>query len=433
MIAGTAGKPEARPGRLYRGMRRSSLCAGLAALTLAACAPAPRPAPAHPTPPAAAAADTKPTHKSPPEIDLEPLRIRVVTGPGGEQTLEHYDARMLLDRGNQALAEGRWDDALRIYDQLVAEFPHASVLPLAHFNAAQALEGKRQWDQAIARYRLVISSGAEPRDATDAAVRIGVIQSELERWGDAAAQFESLLARTDLEPGDRIEAMARLGYVLVEQKAYVRAEKVLSEAVSYYSRVAQTRELETNYYVAMAYYYLANIPHRQAREVPLRVTSTKDEQLHKDLEAKRKLLVLAYDRYVVALQRRNPYWATAAGYQMSQMFKDFWDDVVTAPLPANLSAREAGFYKRALHDYVRDYLEKAMYGHTKNVELAQAYRTSTEWSRASEVRAKQIAEILSREGRGELVVPDAAEPEREPARDAARPAASDYVPARAQL
>ncbi len=424
----------AAPGVYIEGMRRTSLSAGLAALTLVACAPARQRPPVHPAAPAAA---TQPTPAAspaaPPEIDLEPLRIRVVTGPGGEQTLEQYDARMLLDRGNQALADGRWDDALRVYDQLVAEFPHASVLPLAHYNAAQALEGKRQWNQAIARYRKVITSGAEPRDATDAALRIGVIDSELERWGDAAAQFEAMLARTDLPPGDRIEAMARLGYVLVEQKAYVRAEKVLSEAVAYYSRVARTRELETNYYVAMAYYYLANIPHRQAREVPLRVTSTEDAQLHKDLEAKRTLLGLAYDRYVVALGRRNPYWATAAGYQMSQMFKDFWDDVVTAPLPANLSARETGFYKRALHDYVRDYLEKALFGHTKNVELAQAYRTSTEWSRASEIRAKQIAEILSREGRGELVVPDAPEPTREPARDAARPDQSDYVPARANL
>jgi hypothetical protein len=120
---------------------------------------------------------------------------------------------------------------------------------------------------------------------------------------------------------------------------------------------------------------------------------------------------------------------------MSQMFKEFWDDVVRAPVPTTMSPQEAGYYRRALHDYMREFLERAMTGHTKNVELADAYRTSTEWSRASETRAKELATLLSRETRGELTTPEPDATLREPARDAGGSGgmSSTYVPARLEL
>lgn len=405
-------------------------------LLLAACGPLPPPD--RPAPPASrddATQTPTPSAKSPPELELEPLRIKVVRREDGSQDIVHYDARALLDRGNEALSDGRFDDALRIYDQLAAEFPSSSLRVLAEYNAGQAHEGKRDWDTAIARYRRAIVAAPKGRDSIDAQQRIGVILAEQNRWGEAAALFEELLARTDLRPDDRVEGMARLGYSLVEERSYVRAERVLSDAVAYYARVAQSAELETNYYVAMSNFYLARIAHRQAAEVPLRVTGTDPDQLKKDLAQKQELYVLAYDRYIIALQRRHPYWATASGYQMSQMYKEFWDDVVRAPVPPTLSPQEAGYYRRALHDYMRDFLERAMIGHTKNVELAEAYRTSTEWSRASETRAKELATLLSRETRGELTTPELADPLPEPARDASRTGdlSTTYVPPRTEL
>lgn len=404
-------------------------------LIAAACGPMPPPARTPPPPAPNAEPAPSPAAKRPPELDLEPLRIKVVRRDDGTQDIIHYDARALLDRGNEALSDGRFDDALRIYDQLAAEFPGSSLLVLAEYNAGQAHEGLRAWDAAVGRYRRAIAAAPTGRDSVDAHLRIGVILAEQARWGEAAALFEELLARTDLRPDDRIEGLARLGYSLVEERSYVRAERVLSDAVAYYARVAQSAELETNYFVAMCNFYLARIAHRQAAEVPLRVTGTDPEQLKKDLAQKQELYVLAYDRYIIALQRRHPYWATAAGYQMSQMFKEFWDDVVRAPVPTTLSPQEAGYYRRALHDYMREFLERAMTGHTRNVELADAYRTSTEWSRASETRAKELATLLSRETRGELTTPEPAELLPEPARDASRTgdASSRYVPARVEL
>src|SRR5690606_24292397 len=106
------------------------------------------------------------------------------------------------------------------------------------------------------------------------------------------------------------------------------------------------------------------------------------------------------------LKIRNVYWATAAGYQLSQIYKELWDDVVLAPVPTQLRAEAAEYYVKEVHDRVRIFLEKAMSGHTKNVQLAEAYKTSTAWSEASRRRAAEIADILARETGGELVKPD---------------------------
>jgi tetratricopeptide (TPR) repeat protein len=270
------------------------------------------------------------------------------------------------------------------------------------------------------------------RDSVDAHVEIGIVLSLLERWAEAQRVFEELLQRSDLTPSEQIECKARLGYVLVEQKIYARAEAVLNEALAYFENVTKTPQLDTNNYVAMSNYYLANIPHRQARVVELRVTGPSgDEQLHADILTKRELIKLAYDRYLIALRRRNAYWATASGYQMSQMFKEFWDDLVLAPVPPHLDAREAGFYVKEVHKQSRELLSKALYGHTQTVELAEAYRTSTEWSEASRIRAQQISAILARESGGELVQPGAESAVPKPGPKLANP--DQYVPGRVEL
>lgn len=335
--------------------------------------------------------------------DLEPMRIEVVgTDAAGEPMLEAFDARTLLDAGNDALARERPDDALAHYEKLLALFPESSLAPAAHFNIGLAYEAKGEHDAAIERYRmLAMQSGPGlGRDATDAHLRMGAVLAERARWSEARAALEALLARDDLTHSDRIEGMARLGYVALEQKDLTAAEAVLRDALRYYD--ALTSRLDSNYFVAMCRYYLAQIPHRQFQAIPMRLP---DEQLRRDLETKSELVKLAYDRYLETLEVQNVHWATAAGYQMSQIYKELWDDIVLAPVPSQLGADAAAYYVQEIHAEVRVLLEKAMNGHLRNIELAEAYRTSTVWSEASRTLAAELAQILARETSGELVTP----------------------------
>jgi len=374
------------------------------------------PATASATTSTSAAKNTPATNKTPakkpsqkkkqPVVELEPLRIQVIKNKDGTEKVISFDARQLLDEGNVALTAGRNDQALARFDKLLNFFPSSRLVVPALYNAGLAHEGKRAWDAAIRRYRRLLKSSPPSRDAIDAHIRIGAVLSELQRWGTATKQFEAMLARTDLSSSDRVEGMARLGYVLVEQKNYARAEKLLEGALLYARKIRHTAPLSSTYYIAMAGYYYGRIPHRQALAIPLRVSGPGgDDQLTKDIKTKADTLRLAYDRYLVAVRLLNPYWSTAAAYQMSQMYVEFWETLVLAPVPPQLGPKNAEQYKKELHRQALVFLQKALAGHTKNVELAEAFKTSTPWSQSSRSKATEIAGILAKETSGTLVVP----------------------------
>jgi TolA-binding protein len=87
-------------------------------------------------------------------IELEPLRIDVTPGKPGARA---YDARTLLEEGNDALLMKDWDAAIAAYDHLVTDFPDSKLVPAAHYNAGLALEGKGDFAGAADRYRKVIA------------------------------------------------------------------------------------------------------------------------------------------------------------------------------------------------------------------------------------------------------------------------------------
>jgi tetratricopeptide (TPR) repeat protein len=360
------------------------------------------------------------------------MRIEVAgRSADGEPELVSYDAQSLLDAGNDALARGQPDQAMAHYQKLVQAFPTSRLAPAAIYNLGLAHEARGEHEQAIAQYRRLAEDPALDRDAVEAHQRVAAVLAELGRWSEARDTLTALLGRSNLTHGDRIEGLARLGYVVLEQQEYAAAETHLRAALEAHAKL--TGKLDTLYFVAMSRYYLAQIPHRQFRATPMRLP---DRQLERDLQAKAELVALAYDRYVEVLQVTDAYWGTAAGYQMSQIYKELWDDIVAAPIPTQLSPEAAAYYVKEVHARVRGMLEKAMAGHLRNVELAGVYGTSTEWSDASRVRADEIAHLLAREASGELVVPEPAQAARETREDddasvALSPA--QYVPARPEL
>ncbi len=372
-----------------------------------------------------------------PVYELEGMRIAVAGRDAeGEPNLVAYDAQSLLDRGNDALARGLPEAASAQYQQLLREFPDSRLRAAAIFNLGLAAEVRGDVDAAVGYYeQLAFAGGGGPevahseRESLDAHMRIAAVQAEDQRWAAARQTLERLLERAELSPDERVEGMARLGYVALAQGDDAYAETVLGDALAYYNESAAA--LERDDFVAMSRYYFAQVPHRQLLVRPMRLPQ---EQLKRDLDAKAALLTLAYDRYVAVLELDAPYWSTAAGYQMSQLYKQFWDDIIAAPIPSELSPQAAGYYRRELRAQVRGFLEKAMAGHLRNVELAEVYAASTVWSRESEQRARELGAILAGAGAAAPYQPAAGD--AEPALPDGNSGALDisgYAPARAEL
>ncbi|HWO21949.1 MAG TPA: tetratricopeptide repeat protein [Kofleriaceae bacterium] len=338
--------------------------------------------------------------KDPRVIDLDIIRVQVGTAaPGREAEPTVVAAAELFRQATDAAKDGRHREALATYRRLVAELPESRYAPVSLFNIAAIYDQQGDLSATIAALRELVAAYPSSRESVEGHLYIAALQSEKAQWPDALATLDAVLARTSLTLADRVEAHARRGYVLLELARYDAAETALAAALADWRRAPR---IEDPYYIAMAHYYRGELVHRRFAASPIRLP---DDQLAKDLEARRVLAAQAYDRWKESLGYRHAYWATASGYQMSQIFVELWEVTAKAPYPARLSPAQRARYVAEVHERVRIHLEKALEGHRMNVELAKAYGVETAWSKASEVRATEVLDLLAREARGEYVTP----------------------------
>lgn len=332
--------------------------------------------------------------------DLDVIHLDVVgRDADGEPIIEASTPGPLLDQGNAAFKAGKLDEAEGWYRKLATEFPDSALAPVALYNIALVYERKGDVPAAIGAYREIAGAYPKAIEAIEGALRAAALLAERQRWTDAVAVLDVVLARDDLSRELRLEALSRKGYAQLEHGDLDAAEATFGEAIAVWRKAAR---IDDPYYIAMAHFYLGELDLRRFERAPLRST---DAELERDMAARRELVMKAYAHWREALEFKQAYWATAAGYQMSQVFYEYWRVAVTAPYPDGMDPDARPLYVREVHDRVRDNLEKALDGHRANAALAEAYGVSTTWSEASKVRASEILALLDREARGEIARP----------------------------
>jgi predicted negative regulator of RcsB-dependent stress response len=350
-------------------------------------------------------APTKPTDahlvaKDPRIVDLDIIRITASSrGVGGDPHMDHVATADLFKQANDAAKSGETERAINLYRRLVSEFPDSQFAPVALFNIAAIFDGRADLDATIATLRELVKAYPTARESIDGHLYIAALQTDHNKFSAALATLDEILPRQNLTYADRIEAFARKGYVLIELRRYEDAETTLTAAVGEWRKVTR---LDDPYYIAMAHYYRGELAHRKFLEAPARLP---DDVLIADLDKKRVLAVAAYDRWKEALGFKQAYWATASGYQMSQIFVELWEAHVKAPYPRRIDAGTRDKYVVEVHERVREHLDKALDGHRMNVELAKAYGVETTWSKASAVKAAAVLELIARESAGQYVTP----------------------------
>ena len=340
-----------------------------------------------------------PEQKDPRVVDLDIIRISAKETSPGTVEMEHVATADLFKQANEAAKSGATQQAISIYRRIVSEFPESQFAPVCLFNIAAIYDGQGDLPQTIATLRELVKAYPKARESIDGHLYIAALQADHEQFADANKTLDEVLARDNLTFAYRVEAFARKGYSLLELKQYDDADKALQQAVAQW-RAAN--HIDDPYYIAMASYYRGELAHRKFLEAPVRLP---DDQEVADLEQKRVLAVQAYDFWKEALGYRQAYWATASGYQMSQIFVELWQATVEAPFPKKLDSSTRPKYITDVHDRVREHLEKALEGHRMNVELAKAYGVDTTWSQGSEQAAVKIMQMLADDSAGHYVTP----------------------------
>lgn len=331
--------------------------------------------------------------KDPRTVDLDIIRIKPGDDQGSVATAD------LFRLAGEAAKAGNTKDAIGRYRQLITEFPTSLYAPIALFNIAALLDKQGDPAATIATLRELIASYPDSRESIEGHLYIAALQSEKQQWPDALTTLDTALARPNLTYADRVEAHARRGYVLLEQKHFDDADTSFTAAISEWRKAPR---IDDTYYIAMASYYAGEVAHRKFLDAPIRQP---DATLYADLETKRQLAVRAYDKWKASLGHSHAYWGTAAGYQMSHIFFELWELTVKAPYPSQLAASARPQYVIEVHERMRPHLKKALDGHRMNIELAKAYGVETSWSKGSATRAAQMLELLQKDTAGDYIKP----------------------------
>jgi TolA-binding protein len=380
-----------RPLELSRPLVLGVLAAGV----LAACATTS-------TPPSTTAPNVPVT-----EYEMEPIKITAVKGPEGVH-LESFDANELFERAGAALSEKRYDDAIGDYEKLLKEFGDSRYVKAAIYNSGLAYQGKKDWSAAIARLKTLVDQYGDTSDAKDAQFQIGASYAELENWPASAELFAQILERKDLTADDKIEALGRRGFAQFRLKDLDTAERTFKSALSYFLQIEAEERLQTDFYLGLCKYHLAEIPHERFRAAPLRLP---EKQMGLDLEEKARLLLFAQRQYIETVKLGNAQWASASGYQIASLYEEFYDALVHAPVPPELLGKQNDekreIYYEQLRKRIRILLEKSLRYHEQTLQMVERLGVQNEWRDKSKLAYAKLQKLLDPTYKVEFADPSA--------------------------
>jgi tetratricopeptide (TPR) repeat protein len=324
-----------------------------------------------------------------PETGLHMDPIVFVAGKDG--TVSVHDPAEPFAAASAAYQENRYADALALFDRVVAEHPGTQHARSALYNAGLCLEQLDRRVEATARFRKLADDYADSPEALDALFRLGANLVLLKDWVVSEEVHARILKRAGLTLSDQVEAYARLGEARFERGRYEDAERTLRQLRELYRQHEQEERLDTDYFLAMGTFYLAEVAHAQYRLLPVRLPQ---KRLEDDLEAKARMLLLAQARYVDAMRVRHAEWATAAGFRIGSLYREFYDDLVGAPIPEQLQGEAREVYQDEVKKKVRTLLEKAVAFHEKNVLMAERTGEKNDWVRRSNAQLEELRRLL---------------------------------------
>ncbi|MBM66779.1 MAG: hypothetical protein CMH55_11165 [Myxococcales bacterium] len=308
--------------------------------------------------------------------------------------LQGLEARELDERARLAAAGGRWEEALRAWNRVLAGYPDSLERSFALFGSADALQNLGRCLEALPRlaeFMDGLDPSEDPEDYVDALFRKGVCTAEKRDYGAVEEIFRELLEDFAMPTEMTIAAHISLGVSLFMQGQLAAAETQLAAGLSLY-RARQAQEfLEVQYYLGQAHFYLGEADRARFRQVDLGRTETADEMANR-LDDKCDHLLAAQKHYVQGIYARHRGWATASAHQVGTMYDDLYQHIQGIPMPSDLTPLQQELYREELTKKTVILLKKAMRTWSAGLDFATRTGTDNQWVRKTRERLKTIKE-----------------------------------------
>ena len=267
---------------------------------------------------------------------LEETRIVASRDASGAYQFDTYTADDLFRQASALQADAHCADAVVRYDRLVEEFASSRYVSPALYNAALCLQRDGDLDGAAAHYAGLLELVPGSPDARHARLQLTGVLVQRERWDEALASAELLLAREDLATDERLEGMARRAQSIFGMRHLEDAQRAAEDALTYYRTRRGDDAIADEYFAAAANYVLAET--LRARSEAMTLPATEVTAQHEVLERRAQLLLAAQRAYFDTIRLTDAHWAAAAGYRIGSMYETLYADMTSAPVPPPASA-----------------------------------------------------------------------------------------------
>jgi len=324
-------------------------------------------------------------------VEMEALRIVAKHDDAGSYSFESYDAEELFKRANVELDAGRCREAVVLYDRLESEFAGSRYQSAALYNAGLCLAQIDDREGALTHFEALMSKLPDSPDIKHASFQAGHLQIALNRFEPAERTSLALLARTDLDASERVEAMSLQAEALLGREQLDPAERTAQQALTFY-RTRPSELIPDPYYAAAANFVVAEVIRLRAEHMAFPDTNQEEQKVV--LVKRAQLLLDAQREYFNTIRHTEAHWAAAAGHRIGAMYDKLWHDLVHAPVPHTLSEGAKELYPQEMAKLIKPLLRHAIRYWELTLLMVERTGVRTEWADATRKDLERTRALL---------------------------------------
>ena len=278
--------------------------------------------------------------------------------------------------------------ASQYYEQYARQYPEEETAVQAMANAAVFRQGLGEFDEAISNYSDFIELFEDREEEVAAAYfQIGVIYQDRGETGEALGQFDNYIDdyADQGPPGLAIEASTRIGRMQWDNGRRERAEEWFIQTLDRFNALtpeeAGTLDAHARDAAAEARFMLGE--QIFIAFSALEIAGTEIE-VQEQLRQKWTVAEQASEVYMQVEAFQRPGWSIAAYTRLGQLLHEFYDAVINAPVPADMTYEQEETYRAMLHEASINIRDAAILNYQYALEIARVAGWFNEYSELAE-------------------------------------------------
>jgi tetratricopeptide (TPR) repeat protein len=308
-------------------------------------------------------------------------------------------AKELFAKGEQAIAQQKWQDAVDAFGALLAAEPNDPHAAEAIYQLAFAHENLGDRDAARAKYRELVTRFPGDRNARQALQREANIDAYAEDWKALGEAGSLLLARQDADDIDRMTGLGARGLAKVAADDETGGFKDINDGLDLADTLHYGALGRLPVPVAQLRFGLAEV--RRVRSEKIKLMPVTPDFVMK-LELRCAGLLDAQTAYADAIRSVDPHWAAMSGYRVGEMYRTLHHELMAIP-PTELAKTESDkqLFYAIMHVRYRALMEKGIEMMNRTLALAEKTQDTSSWvTRAKD--AKKEMEVTLEEEKAQL-------------------------------